>query len=143
VIGEYKHRVGTIYKMHENNYNFIGLTFPTSLNEIKNFEKKNHSGSINVYGLKKIVKKQQNFTTHKVYPLKVEKEKKPNHSDLLLITENDKAHYTYIKHFSRPIYSQMTSHEHAICICKSCFAIFDSKPNKYKLHRQAALDQHR
>jgi len=51
-----------------------------------------------MYSQNKIVKK-QNIMTHKVYPLKVEKEENTNHSTFSLwkmINHND---YIYIKNF--------------------------------------------
>lgn len=51
--GPHKDRVNENYTIHEDKYNFNGLSFPTPLNEIKIFEKQNPNVSVNIYGLKK------------------------------------------------------------------------------------------
>lgn len=49
---ENKLRVGENYTVHEDKYNFSSFQLPTSLSEIKVFEKNNQDVSVNVYGLK-------------------------------------------------------------------------------------------
>lgn len=52
VNGSNKQRVNENYTLHENKYNFTDINFPTSLNDIKIFEKNNLNVSVNVYALK-------------------------------------------------------------------------------------------
>ena len=45
---------------------------------------------------------------------------------LLLVTNEDKSHYMYIKDFDRFMF-QKTKNEDKICFCKSCLQRFSSK----------------
>jgi len=123
----------------EETYNFSDLKFPTPIAEIKIFEKNNPNTSVNVYGLKK----QKKSEKHIIYPLKVVDEEKKDHFDLLLITDRDKSHYTYISYFSRLVRSQKTLHTENVVFCKRCFTSFDNIHTKYKLKGQAGLEQHK
>lgn len=136
--GHKKHRVNKNYFALENMYDFTGLTFPTPLHEVVVFEKNNPTTSVNVYGLRR-----QNDKKHIVYPLKVVREEKENHHDLLLLKNENKSHYTYISNFSRLVRAQLTKHKGHLLICKNCFSYFDDQPKKFKLHGQAALDRHK
>jgi len=106
--------------------------------EIKIFEKNNPKISVNVYGLKKGKNRR-----HIVYPLKVVDEEKKDHFDLLLITNGDKSHYTYISNFSRLIRTQKTEHNDSVVLGKRCFTSYDNRPLKNTLCGQAALDHHK
>lgn len=143
VDGDNKVRVGENYMEHEEKYNFTGLTFPTSLNEVKIFEKNNPDISVNVYGLKKKFQAPRKLPTYDVYPLKVEDEEKTHHFDILLITDGENYHYTYISNFSRLIRSQKTLHHGSVLFCKRCFTTFDNEPKKTKLCGQDALNEHK
>lgn len=104
---------------------------------IKIFEKNNLNVSVNIYGIKQ--EKTEKSVTHVVFPLNVNDRKKSNYFDLLLISENDNIHYTFISNFSRLIRSQKTQHTGAVVFCKRCFTLFDEQPKKI-LSGQAALD---
>ncbi|KAL4152936.1 hypothetical protein QTP88_000769 [Uroleucon formosanum] len=106
VSGKVKNQVAENYTSYEEKYNFSDLTFPTPITEIKKFEKNNQNVSINVYGLKK----QKKSEKHIIYPLKVVDEEKKDHFDLLLITDGDKSHFTYISNFSRLVRAQTMLH---------------------------------
>ncbi|XP_060863596.1 uncharacterized protein LOC132940166 [Metopolophium dirhodum] len=138
VSGNAKNQVAENYTSLEDKYNFSGLTFPTPVREIKTFEKNNPKISVNVYGLKKEKNKK-----HIVYPLKVADEEKKYHFDLLLITDGNKSHYTYISNLSRLVRSQKTLHAENVVFCKRCFTSFDNIHTKYKLKGQAGLEQHK
>lgn len=140
VTGLNKLRVGENYKKHENKYNFTGVNFPTPLSDVKIFEKNNPDVSINVYSLKK--EKQKNIIKNILFPLKVVEEEKPDHFDILLVTDIGKSHYSYIKNFSRLVRSQKTMHNGHVFMCKKCFTSFDNQ-KKFKLSGQAALDEHK
>ncbi|VVC38037.1 Zinc finger C2H2-type [Cinara cedri] len=47
------YRINHNYTKHENKYDFSGLTYPTPMADIKNFEKNNNNVSVNVYALEK------------------------------------------------------------------------------------------
>jgi len=97
---KYKYCVGKNYHQHEDKYNFEGITFPTPLSDINKFEKNNNNVSINVYGLEKKFQIPK-LPRYEVYPLRVVDEEKPNHFDLLLVTDDENSHYVYISNFSR------------------------------------------
>jgi len=143
VEGLNKHRVDENYFIHDGKYNFDNISFPTPLHQVKTFEKKNSNVSVNVYGLEKHFQPPRKFPTYKVFPLKVVDEEKPDHFDLLLITDGDNTHYTYISNFSRLVRSQKTKHESQNNFCKRCFTSFDRQNHKYKLSGEAALEQHK
>ncbi|KAE9523034.1 hypothetical protein AGLY_016665 [Aphis glycines] len=92
VTGENKFRVGKNYTDHEDRYSFEDISFPTSLRDILKFEKNNLNVSVNFFR-------------------SVVDNEKRNHFDLLLVTDYNNTHYTYISNFSRLIRSQKTSHE--------------------------------
>lgn len=143
VTEDHKYRVGGNYTIHEEKYDFTGINFPTPLHEIKIFEKKNPNVSVNVYGLQKDFQQPRKYLTYKVYPLKVVEEEKDEHFDLLLLSNDEKFHYTYIANFSRLVSSQKTSRHGNLVFCKRCFTSFDNRPKKYKLSGQLALDEHK
>ncbi|XP_022179896.1 uncharacterized protein LOC111040332 [Myzus persicae] len=134
---------GDKYSQHEGKYNFDGISFPTPLSDIGKFEKNNNNVSINVYGLDKKFQAPRKYPTYEVYPLRVVDEEKKDHFDLLLVTDGDNVHYTYISNFSRLIRKQKTRHNGSVIFCKRCFTSFDNQNLKYKLSGQEALDQHK
>ncbi|XP_073999570.1 uncharacterized protein [Rhodnius prolixus] len=104
------------YKNLEHSYNFDCISFPTPLHEVKKFEKYNNI-SVNVFALGE---------KGNVYPLKVVKQEKEDHRDLLLLTlENGRSHYTYISDFDRLVARQINSHKGGVHVCKRCFQHFN------------------
>ncbi|XP_060862950.1 uncharacterized protein LOC132939667 [Metopolophium dirhodum] len=134
---------GENYKKHEGKYNFEGIAFPTPLSDITKFEKNNVNVSINVYGLDKKFQSPRKYPTYEVYPLRVVDEEKSNHFDMLLVTDGDNSHYTYISNFSRLVRAQKTGHRERVVFCKRCFTSFDNRAHKFKLSGQEALEQHK
>ncbi|XP_025192669.1 uncharacterized protein LOC112592729, partial [Melanaphis sacchari] len=139
---KYKYCVGENYKKHLDKYNFDGLTFPTPLHQVNIFERNNPNVSVNVYGLDKQFQPPK-FPEYKIFPLKVVHEEKPDHFDLLLISNEDNSHYIYISNFSRLIRTQKTKHDGQSIFCKRCFTSFDNQQNKFKLNGVAGLEQHK
>ncbi|WP_205068505.1 hypothetical protein, partial [Vibrio cholerae] len=92
-------------------YNFNGLNYPVSLEDIKRFEKRNPGVSVNVFGLD---------TKNNVYPLKVVPLELNDHTDLLLLSDNKISHYVFIRDFNRLIHKQLTKNKNAITVCKRC-----------------------
>ncbi|CAI6370623.1 unnamed protein product [Macrosiphum euphorbiae] len=128
---------------HEDKYIFNGISFPTPLSDITKFEKNNQNVSVNVYGLEKRLQPPKKYPSYEVFPLKVVDDEKRDHFDLLLVTDGDNTHYTYISIFSRLLRSQKTSHAGQVIFCKRCFTSFDRQNLKHKLSGQAALEHHR
>lgn len=108
VTGNNRYRVGENYSEHEEKYNFNGLHFPTPPQEVNIFENNNPTTSINVYGLK------QKKNTHTVFPLKVTKDKTEDQFDLLLLTDKEKSHYSFISNFSFLVRAQKTKHREEV-----------------------------
>jgi len=143
VTGPTAFRIGQNYRQHEGKYNFEGISFPTPLSDITKFEKNNANISINVYGLEKKFQPPRKYPTYEIYPLRVVDDEKPDHFDLLLVTDGDNSHYVYISNFSRLVRAQKTGHRERVVFCKRCFTSFDNRNLKFKLSGQEALDQHK
>ncbi|XP_060881669.1 uncharacterized protein LOC132953153 [Metopolophium dirhodum] len=109
---------------------------------VKIFEKNKPNVSVHVYGIDKKFQPPK-FPEYKVFPLKVVHEEKPDHFDLLIISDGDNSHYSYISNFSRLIRSQKTKHDGQTIFCKRCFTTFDKQQYKYKLNGVAGLEQHK
>ncbi|XP_050548065.1 uncharacterized protein LOC126909672, partial [Daktulosphaira vitifoliae] len=144
----------TLQKKHfeENGhkYNFSGLTMPLTLEEITKFEKQNNNVSVNVYGLKKGIATYKNRTKKNhpqvekniVIPLRVCKDEKPDHFDLLMISnEAGQRHYCYITDLAKLVRSSMTSFCSKTVICRRCFKTYISKPGKPS--KEELLRQHK
>lgn len=97
-----------------NDYDYKGIKFPISVEDIKKFCKQNDI-SINVY----IVKGKEILP----YLTIARDMKKDDHVNLLLIEneDGDNIHYIYIKSLSRLVRSQLTKYEHHHFICERCF----------------------
>ena len=54
------------------------------------------------------------------YPLRVAKEVKPRHVDLLLIGNDETQHYCWIKNFSALVGSQYSGNQHEYAYCRFC-----------------------
>lgn len=74
-----------------------------------NLKKNNKNVSVNVYGLEKKLQPPLKHPMHCVFPLKVADSEKQDHFGLLLLTDGDNSHYTYISNFSRLLHSQKNS----------------------------------
>lgn len=105
------------YNLLANSYNFAGVVYPVSLNDIRRFERNNPGVSVNVFGLD---------DRHNVYPLKIVPAELRDHTDLLLLKNNTICHYVYIKNFNALVARQMTKFKSGITVCKRCFC-FTSK----------------
>jgi hypothetical protein len=106
------HRPNYRYEQLKNKYNFRGISYPVSLNDIKKFEKQNPAVSVNVFGLDE---------RNNVYPLQITKEEKLDHTDLLLIKSDEISHYVYIKQFNTLVANQLSRRNVGITTCKRCF----------------------
>ncbi len=125
------HRIGKYLNNEdmENRYNWNVISYPVTVKSIPKFEKANNI-SINVFGLEKNPKGNNHF----VYPIKICKNEKTDHRDLLLLKNDTTMHYAYINNFERLICSQVTRHHGRIFICKSCLIHF-TKKTVYDKHK--------
>ena len=82
-----------------NGLDYSGITFPVTINQIPKIEKQSKI-NINLFGY------QKGF-----FPIRISKEKYPDHMELLCIEEDEKQHYVYMKDFNRTMFTS-TGHEH-------------------------------
>jgi hypothetical protein len=83
----------TNYRRYSHSLDLTGIKLPSPINQVGRFEKNNLTLSINVYVLGKNEKD--------IIPKYMTKcGKRQNHTDLLLLTSNDKSHYVSIKNMS-------------------------------------------
>ena len=78
-----------------NNLDYEGIEFPVSKKDYNKIEQKNNI-CINVFC----------YENKLTYPVYVSNEKSQNCMDLLMITDENKSHYVYIKGFNRCIYNK-------------------------------------
>lgn len=68
------------YTRYEQELDFRGITFPVKLSQIKRFEQLNWRVSVNVYSF--------NTGDKRIYPVRLTKKVKRNHTHLLLINDD-------------------------------------------------------
>ena len=105
--------------------NWDGLKFPVNLSDINKFENHNSSISVNVFGYEKLV-----------YPLRISKHKYKREStfNLLLISDDTKQHYCWIKYISKLLSLQTSKHGHVRHVCFRCLNTFNSKKSLASHH---------
>lgn len=78
--GVKKLRAGDNYAVHEEKYDFSGLSFPVFLHTVNIFEKKNPNDSVKAYGLEKFFQPLCKCLMYVVYPLNVVDDEEKNSS---------------------------------------------------------------
>ena len=93
---------------------------PMKLKDIPRFERQNDI-SVSVYAWEE-GKKEEDGSQELgfVYPLRVSKEVKPQHVNLLLIANDETSHYCWIKNFSRLVSAQYSRHDGELAYCRFC-----------------------
>ena len=102
------------YFKHLDKINLDGIHFPTPLNEIKKFEKLNKI-RINVFG----------YESKVVFPLYVSKFNFDTQINLLLLRDDKKSHYCYIKSMNR-LLNDLSKHKGKNYYCNYCLQRFSS-----------------
>ena len=102
-------RLNAEMRKNSEKLDWTGIDFPTPLNQIERFEKRN-SYSINVFG----------WDGKGVYPLRISKHENEQHISLLLLANGDNQHYCWIKNESALVASQVGKHEKKVYLCKYC-----------------------
>ncbi|CAG2208278.1 unnamed protein product [Mytilus edulis] len=93
------------YKEHASSLNFDTIMFPVKLADIPKFEKQNKI-SLNVFG----------FNKGEVFPIHISKHRFEQHVNLLMISDNKKSHFCWIKNLNRLLGDQHTHHgRHFYC----------------------------
>ena len=98
-----------------NSLNYDGIEFPVPEKDFSKIEIRNNI-CITVFGYENGVP----------FPIYVSEEKFENFIDLLLVFNDDKSHYVYIKDFDRYMFHK-TKNKNKKCFCKSFFQCFGSK----------------
>ena len=95
--------------------NWEGLKFSVNLSDINKFENHNSSISVNVFGYENLI-----------YPLRISKRnyKRESTVNLLLISDDTKQHYCWIKDISKLLSLQTSKHGHVRNVCFRCLNFF-------------------
>ena len=85
------------------------MNFPVNLSDINKFENQNSSISVNVFGYDNLV-----------YPLRISKHnyKRDSTVNPLLISNNTKQHYCWIKDITKQLSIQTSKHDHILMFVK-------------------------
>ena len=97
--------------------NLDGLKFPVNLSDFNKIEN-NSSISVNAFGYEKAV-----------YPLRISKHnyKRESTVNLLLISDDTKQHYCWIKDISKLLYLQTSKDGHVRHVCFRCLNTFKNR----------------
>ena len=105
-----------------NSLNYDGIEFPVREKDFSKIETNNIC--INKFCYEKRL----------TFPIYVSDQKFENSMDLLLVIDENKSHYVYIKDFDRFMFHK-TKNKNKKYFCKSCLQCFSSK-NVLKKHKQ-------
>ena len=94
---------------------YDGTEFPVQEKDFSKAELKNNM-RINVFG----------YGNELVFPIYVSDQKFEDSMDLLLLTDDDKSHYVYIKDFDRFMFHK-TKNKNKKWFCRSCLQCFSSE----------------
>ena len=121
-----KERVDKNLKSKQDTLNMEGIKYPVSFRDIDLFESLNPTISITVFGYNK---------DERVYSLKVSNYTGCEHDiTLLLIKDEENAHYCLINNISALLISQINNHKGTRHICLNCLSGYNTKQ---------ALDNHK
>ena len=94
---------------------YDGIEFPVQEKDFSKIEVKNNI-CINVF----------RYENGLVFPIYISEQKFEDSMDLLLLIDDDKSHYVYIKDFDRFMFHK-TKNKNKKYFCKSCLQCFSSK----------------
>ena len=110
------------YKEHLDKFDVTGISWPMEIGQIEKFERQNNL-CINVY--------KTDMTPKNIWPIKISKKRDGTPINLLLLTTEEKSHYTWIKDFNR-LFSYDAHHPKEFCYY--CLHGFDKRTtNKQKM----------
>ena len=112
---EHPERIKKTDKKIAEELNYDGIEFPVQEKDFNKIEVKNNI-CINVFG----------YENGLVFPIYVSDQKFEDSMDLLLLTDNDKSHYVYIKDFDRFMFHK-TKNKNKKWFCKICLHCFSSE----------------
>lgn len=122
------------YRKYVNELNMKGLEMPLKITDIPRFERQNDC-SVSVYGYEENFIQAQEEWERYVYPLKVAREMKTKHVDMLLISDGEKTHYCWIKNMSKLLAGQYTKYNGELAYCRFCCHGFYGKAVKGRCTR--------
>ena len=122
-IGKNPQRISNLRKF-EDQYNWSGLKFPLSIDQIKKFEKNNPNIAVNVFY---IVQNKEEVNILQTSNYKAKRSKEVN---LLLITEDELNHYVAITSLSRLLSSMKNNHQHKLYFCINCMNSFNTEEKR-------------
>ena len=113
------------YEKRQRSSIWEGLTFPVHLNDINKFENHNSSISINVFDYEILV-----------YPLRISKHnyKRESTVNLVLISDDTKQHYCWIKDISKLLSLQTSKDGHVRHMCFRCLNTLNSEKSLASHH---------
>ena len=111
---EHPERIKKTDKKIAEELNYDGIEFPVQEKDFNKIEVKNNI-CINVFG----------YENRLVFPIYVSDQNFEDTMDLLLLIDNDKSHYVYIKDFDRFMFHK-TKNKNKKYFCKSCLQSFSS-----------------
>ena len=106
---EHPERIKKTDKKIAEKLNYDGIEFPVQEKDFNKIEIKNNI-CINVFG----------YDNRLVFPIYISDQKFEDSMDLLLLIDNDKSHYVYIKDFDRFMFHKKRN-KNKKWFCKSCF----------------------
>ena len=123
-----------IKKLREKSevFNWDGLKFPVNLSDINKFKNHNSSFSVNVLGYEKLA-----------YPPRLSKHnyKRESTVNLLLISDDTKQHYCWIKYISKLLSLQTYKNSHVRHVCFRCSNTFKTEKSLASHHEYCKLHE--
>lgn len=113
------------YPHYSSVLNTKGMSFPSTISDVKILEKNHSDLSINIYGL--------DSSSNVTGPLYKSNVRKSNHVNLLYIEKNGNYHYCLIKDLLRLVRNQVSKHKDRMYLCEDCLQFFSSV-SKYSTH---------
>ena len=113
-------------KKIDEKLDYNGIEFPVQEKDFSKIEVKNNI-CINVFG----------YEDELVFPIYVSDQKFEDSMDLLLLIDDDKSHYVYIKDFDRFMFHK-TKNKNKKWFCRSCLQCFSSESVLIK-HKENCL----
>ena len=123
---EHPERIKKTDKKIAEKLDYDGIEFPVQEKDFNKIEVKNNI-CINVFG----------YENGLVFPIYVSDQKFEDSIDLLLLIDNDKSHYVYIKDFDRFMFHK-TRNKNRKWFCKSCLQCFSRESVLIK-HKENCL----
>ena len=123
---EHPRRIWEADERLASNLNYDGIEFPVEEKDFNKIEIQNNI-SINVFG----------YENKLVFPIYISSKKFRDSMDLLLLIEDNRSHYVYIKDFNRLMFHK-TKNENKKWFCKSCLQCFSSEKVLIK-HKEDCL----